>query len=134
MRKVVLLAAAVLVPAARAQQSATTFHDIGRAVLRELIETNTTASKGNTTIAAQQLETRFQDAGFPAADIQVVGPTPKNRNLIVRYRGSGAHKPIVLLAHLDVVEAKREDWTYDPFVLTEHDGYLYGRGTQDQKD
>ena len=76
----------------------------------------------------------FSDAGFPAADIQVVGPTPKNRNLVVRYRGSGRDKkPILLLAHLDVVEAKREDWTYDPFKFTETDGYFYGRGTQDQK-
>jgi acetylornithine deacetylase/succinyl-diaminopimelate desuccinylase-like protein len=115
------------------QQSPTTFHQLGHAILRELIETNTTGSSGNTTIAAGQLATRFRDAGFPEADVQVVGPTPKNLNLVVRYRGSGARKPILLLAHLDVVEAKREDWTYDPFKLTEHDGYFYGRGTQDQK-
>ena len=76
---------------------------------------------------------RFKDAGFAPADDQVVGPTPKNRNLVVRYRGTGAHKPVLLLAHLDVVEAKRDDWTYDPFVLTENDGYFYGRGTQDVK-
>ncbi|MGH7619710.1 MAG: M20/M25/M40 family metallo-hydrolase, partial [Gemmatimonadaceae bacterium] len=95
--------------------------------------TNTTASSGNTTVAAQQLAIRFHDAGFPDADVQVVGPSTKNRNLVVRYRGTGAHRPILLLAHLDVVEAKREDWTYDPFVLTENGGYLYGRGTQDQK-
>ncbi len=116
-----------------AQQSTTTFHQLGHAILRELIETNTTASRGNTTIAAQQLATRFHDAGFPDADVQVVGPTTKNRNLVVRYRGTGAHKPVLLLAHLDVVEAKREDWTYDPFVLTENGGYFYGRGTQDIK-
>jgi acetylornithine deacetylase/succinyl-diaminopimelate desuccinylase-like protein len=111
----------------------TTFHQLGHAILRELIETNTTASSGNTTLAAQQLATRFEDAGFPIADVQVVGPTAKNRNLVLRYRGSGAHKPVLLLAHLDVVEAKREDWTYDPFRLTENDGYFYGRGTQDVK-
>ena len=98
-----------------------------------MIEINTTASSGNTTTAAEQLSVRFRDAGFPEADVQVVGPVPKNRNLIVRYRGTGAHKPILLLAHLDVVEAKKEDWTYDPFHLTEKDGYFYGRGTQDQK-
>jgi acetylornithine deacetylase/succinyl-diaminopimelate desuccinylase-like protein len=115
------------------QQTSTTFHQLGHAILRELIETNTTGSSGNTTLAAQQLQTRFEDAGFPAADAQVVGPTAKNRNLVVRYRGSGAHKSILLLAHLDVVEAKRADWTYDPFQLTEHDGYFYGRGTQDIK-
>src|SRR5262249_22463731 len=69
----------------------------------------------------------------PAADIHIVGPTPKNQNFVVRYRGTGKRKPILLLAHLDVVEAKREDWTYDPFKLTEKDGYFYGRGTQDVK-
>src|SRR5947207_7579859 len=82
------------------QQSPTTFHQLGHAILRELIETNTTGSTGNTTTAAEQLAVRFKDAGFPDADIQVVGPTAKNRNLVVRYRGSGAHKPVLLLAHL----------------------------------
>lgn len=123
----------VLAPIAAAQQSPTSYHQLGHAILRELIETNTTASSGNTTTIAEQLQVRFREAGFPAADVQVVGPTPKNRNLVVRYRGSGAHKPVLLLAHLDVVEAKREDWTFDPFKLTESDGYFYGRGTQDQK-
>src|SRR5437868_14089471 len=88
-------------------QSPTTFLQLSHAILRELIETNTTASNGNTSVAAEQLGIRFKDAGFPDADVQVVGPTAKNRNLVVRYRGSGAHKPILLLAHLDVVEAKR---------------------------
>ncbi|MDB4876992.1 MAG: peptidase [Gemmatimonadetes bacterium] len=129
-----LLACAVLVsPAVAQQQSPTTFHQLGHAILRELIETNTTASSGNTTTAAQQLVSRFEDAGFPAADLQNIGPTPKNRNFVVRYRGSGAHKPVLLLAHLDVVEANRADWTYDPFQLTEQGGYFYGRGTQDVK-
>ncbi len=130
----VLLASAIAARVAAAQEmSPTTFHQLGHAILRELIETNTTASKGNTSVAAEQLAVRFKDAGFPDADVQVVGPVAKNRNLVVRYRGSGAHKPVLLLAHLDVVEAKREDWTYDPFVLTEKDGYFYGRGTQDVK-
>jgi acetylornithine deacetylase/succinyl-diaminopimelate desuccinylase-like protein len=134
MRFSIIAANLILASVATAQQQpAATFHQLGHAILRELIETNTTGSTGNTTVAAGQLATRFRDAGFPEADVQVVGPTPKNLNLVVRYRGSGAHKPILLLAHLDVVEAKREDWTYDPFLLTEHDGYFYGRGTQDQK-
>ena len=119
--------------AAAQQQSTTTFHQLGHAILRELIETNTTHSTGNTTDAAVQLANRFKDAGFADADVQIVGPSPKNRNLIVRYRGAGKAKPILLLAHLDVVEAKKEDWTYDPFALSEHDGYFYGRGTQDVK-
>jgi acetylornithine deacetylase/succinyl-diaminopimelate desuccinylase-like protein len=132
MRKLAILLAAIASPLA-AQESSTTYHQLGRAILRELIETNTTGSSGNTTIAAQQLATRFQQAGFPDRDIQIVGPTPKNRNLIVRYRGSGKGKPVLLLAHLDVVEAKKEDWTFDPFRYTENGGYIYGRGTQDQK-
>src|SRR5579862_7840057 len=132
LRRSFLLIAVLATRASAQQQSPTTFHQLGHAILRELIETNTTASIGNTTIAAQQLQTRFEQAGFPTADIQVIGPTPKNRNLVVRYRGSGARKPILLIAHLDVVEAKRDDWTYDPFQLTEHDGYFYGRGMQDQ--
>ena len=134
MRRLLALLISVLAPNVVAQQaSQATYHQLGHAILRELIETNTTGSTGNTTIVADQLAVRFRDAGFPEADVQVVGPTPRNRNLIVRYRGGGARKPILLLAHLDVVEAKRDDWTYDPFQLTEHDGYFYGRGTQDQK-
>jgi acetylornithine deacetylase/succinyl-diaminopimelate desuccinylase-like protein len=128
-----LVVVAAASPAIAQQQSATTFHQLGHAILRELIEVNTTASSGNTTIAAEQLANRFKDAGFAEADVQVVGPGVKNRNLVVRYRGKGTHKPVLLLAHLDVVEAKRTDWTYDPFALTERDGYFYGRGTQDQK-
>ena len=128
-----LLAFVTASSAAAQQQSATTFHQLGHAILRELIEVNTTASIGNTTIIAEQLATRFKDAGFAGTDVEVIGPSVKNRNLVVRYRGTGAHKPVLLLAHLDVVEAKRADWTYDPFVLTERDGYFYGRGTQDVK-
>ena len=111
------------------------FHQLGRDVLRELIETNTTQSSGSTTVAAERMAARFRAAGFPAADVQVLGAGPKSGNLLVRYRGSGggARKPVLLLAHLDVVEAKREDWTVDPFVLTEKDGFFYGRGTLDIK-
>ena len=134
MRFVSIGAALLALSSAGAQQpTPTSFHQLGEAILKELIETNTTGSSGNTTVADEKLAQRFRAAGFAAADVQIVGPEAKNRNLIVRYRGSGAHKPILLLAHLDVVEAKRSDWTYDPFVLTEHDGYFYGRGTQDQK-
>jgi len=115
------------------QPAAADFHRLGHTILRELIETNTTASVGNTTNAAEKTQARFRDAGFAPGDNQVVGPTAQNRNLVVRYRGTGARKPVLLIAHLDVVEAKREDWTYDPFILTERDGYFYGRGTQDQK-
>jgi acetylornithine deacetylase/succinyl-diaminopimelate desuccinylase-like protein len=79
------------------------------------------------------LAARLRGAGVPAADIAELGPSPGKGNLVARLHGSGAEKPLVLLAHLDVVEAKREDWSVDPFVLLEQDGYFYGRGTLDDK-
>jgi acetylornithine deacetylase/succinyl-diaminopimelate desuccinylase-like protein len=123
-------------PVAAQQVDAGTYHQLGHAILREMIEENTTSANGNTSPLVEQLANRFRDRGFAPADVNVVGPTPKNLNLVVRYRGTnvaGTRKPILLLAHLDVVEAKREDWTTNPFQLVEKDGYFYGRGTQDQK-
>jgi acetylornithine deacetylase/succinyl-diaminopimelate desuccinylase-like protein len=104
-----------------------------REIFKQLVEINTTDSIGSTTAAAEAMAARFKAAGFPAADVQVLGPNPRKGNLVVRYRGNGSKRPIILLAHLDVVEAKREDWSFDPFTLTEKDGYLYGRGTADDK-
>lgn len=106
---------------------------LGRELLNELITTDTTSEHGSTTVAAERLAKRFLAAGFAPADVQVVGDDPKRRNLVVRLRGRGEREPILLLAHLDVVEARREDWHVDPFVLTERDGYFYGRGTMDIK-
>jgi acetylornithine deacetylase/succinyl-diaminopimelate desuccinylase-like protein len=76
---------------------------------------------------------RLKAAGFPDADIRVLGPDPRKHNLVVRYRGTGAKRPLLLLAHIDVVDAKREDWSFDPFVFREQDGWFYGRGTSDDK-
>ncbi len=105
-------------------------HDI----LKELIEINTTNSVGSTTTAAQAMAQRLVAAGFPAADVQVLGPTDRKGNLVARFRGSDSgRKPILIIGHLDVVEARREDWTTDPFQFVEKDGYFYGRGTQDMK-
>ncbi len=106
---------------------------LSRGIFRELIEINTTDSVGNTTRAAEAMAKRLKDAGFPAADIQVLGPNDRKGNLVVRLRGTGAKKPLLIIGHLDVVEAKREDWTTDPFQFVEKDGYFYGRGTQDMK-
>ena len=106
-------------------------HDI----FKELIEINTTDSVGNVTTAAQAMAQRLLSAGFPAADITVVGPNDRKGNLVARYRGKpgSKRKPILIIGHLDVVEARRDDWTTDPFEFVEKDGYYYGRGTQDMK-
>lgn len=130
-----IIAAAALLPlAGRAAGTAPKADRVlGRELLAELIAVDTTSDHGSTTPAAEKLARRFLDAGFPPADVQVVGDDPRRRNLVVRLRGRGERPPILLLAHLDVVEARREDWHYDPFALTERDGYFYGRGTLDVK-
>jgi len=105
-------------------------------IFKQLIEINTTDSVGNVSTAAEAMAKRFRDAGFPESDIQVLGPSSndKKKNVVVRLHGSGKHKPVLLIGHLDVVEARREDWTTDPFQFVEKDGYYYGRGTSDMKD
>jgi acetylornithine deacetylase/succinyl-diaminopimelate desuccinylase-like protein len=104
-------------------------------VFKQLIEINSTDSVGSVTAASEAMAQRFRDAGFAEADIQILGPAGKDRkkNLVVRLHGTGKHKPILLIGHLDVVEAHREDWTTDPFKFVEKDGFYYGRGTQDMK-
>jgi len=105
-----------------------------REIYKQLIEINTTDTPaGNVTKAAEAMAARLKAAGFPAADVQTFGPDPRKFNLVARYRGTGARKPLLLVAHLDVVEAKREDWSFDPFVFLEKDGFFYGRGTSDDK-
>jgi acetylornithine deacetylase/succinyl-diaminopimelate desuccinylase-like protein len=104
-------------------------HDI----FKELVEIDTTESVGDTAKAAHAAAARLIAAGFPASDVTVFEPAPKRGNLIARLHGTGKDKPILLVAHIDVVEAKREDWTTDPFKLVEKDGFWYGRGTADDK-
>ena len=116
-----------------AQKTSADYERLGREILKELIETNTTHSTGSVTAAAELMAARLVAAGFPKADVHVVGGAEKKRNLVARYRGKGTRKPVLFIAHLDVVEARREDWSLDPFVLTEKDGYFYGRGTLDVK-
>ena len=106
---------------------------LARAIYKEFIEFQSGFTTGATTPVAQAAAARLKAAGFPDADIHVDGPNPQKANLVVRYHGTGARKPILLLAHTDVVEAKREDWSMDPFQLIEKDGYFYGRGTGDDK-
>ena len=104
-----------------------------RAILKELIEINTTNPGGSNTLAAQAVAKRFLAAGFESKDVFVGGPSDRKHNLVVRLHGSPGRKPILLLGHLDVVDALRPDWTTDPFQLMEKDGYFYGRGVQDMK-
>ena len=129
-----LAALVVAATAATAQAQAPTGDDGRfRDIYRELIEINTTDSAGDTTKAAEAMAARLRAAGLPPADVQVLGPHPRKGNLVARLRGTGARPPILLVAHLDVVEARREDWSSDPFKLLEKDGYVYGRGTIDDK-
>ena len=122
-------------PLADAQNpSLTPTQALARDIFRELIGIDTTDEHGATTPAAEALARRLREAGLPASDVQVLGPTPKKGNLVARLRGTGAKPPLLLLAHLDVVEARREDWSVDPFTLLERDGFFYGRGAEDVKD
>src|SRR6202046_4541738 len=108
---------------------------LARDIFQQLIEINTTDSVGSTTVAAEAMAKRLLAAGFAPGDVKVLGPNDRKGNLVARYRGTGSAglKPILIIAHLDVVEARREDWTTDPFKFVEKDGYFYGRGTQDMK-
>src|SRR6266702_1264659 len=107
-------------------------HDI----FKQFIEIKSGYTTGSTTPVAEAAAARLRAAGFPEPDIFLGGPIPTKHNLVARLHGTGAHRPILLLAHEDVVEARREDWSpgLDPYVFTEKDGYFYGRGTSDDKD
>ena len=105
-----------------------------RAIFQQLVEINTSDSVGSVTKASEAMAQRLLAAGFPEKDVVVAGPDERKKNLVVRYHGTGQEKPILLIGHLDVVEARREDWTTDPFQFVEKDGFFYGRGTQDMKE
>ena len=124
-----LLLAVLLAQASPSDQE----NQLVRGLLRELIEINTTHSVGSTGKAAEAMAARLRTAGFDASDVQVLGPNSAHANLVARLRGTGARKPILLISHLDVVEARKEDWTTDPFQFVEKDGYFYGRGASDIK-
>jgi len=134
-RKALLLAAAIVAVPAAAQPlkpDQQAFFEL----YKELVETNTTLSAGSCTLAAEQIATRLKTAGFKDSDITLfaTAENPKEGGLVAILPGSDAKaKPILLLAHLDVVEAKREDWTRDPFKLVEENGFYYARGTADDK-
>jgi acetylornithine deacetylase/succinyl-diaminopimelate desuccinylase-like protein len=130
------LAALLLALPAFAQATEAAPHDrLTRDIYRELVEIRTVHPDGDNTAAARAMARHLLEAGFDAKDVEVVEPAPRKGNLVARLRGTGELRPLLLLAHIDVVEARAEDWSdgLDPFRLTEKDGYYYGRGTLDDK-
>lgn len=108
---------------------------LARDILKELVEINTTDSVGDNTLAAKAMARRLLDAGYPKEDVEVLGPDSRKGNLVARLRGTDRElDPLLLLAHLDVVEADGNAWDRDPFTFFEEDGYFYGRGVSDDKD
>ena len=129
-----ILLSVLLLPALPAATLDDATRQLARDIFKQLIEINTTDSVGSTTAAAQALAKRLLDAGFAPEDVKVLGHNERKGNLIARIHGSGGTlKPILIIGHLDVVEALRADWTSDPFQFLEKDGFFYGRGTQDMK-
>lgn len=140
----VLALAACATPAAPSDKLAAFARDPGaheaefRALYKELVETNTTFSVGSCTLASERMKARLLAAGYPESDLHILvnpGPNrPQDGNLIAILPGTNPDKgAIMLMAHIDVVEAKREDWVRDPFVLTEEGGFFYARGATDDK-
>ena len=119
--------------AAEATRLPAPWQAVSREVFQQLIELNTTHEKG-ATVAVQALAQRFRAAGVPDSDLYIGGPLPHKQNLVVRFHGQGKARPVLFVLHLDVVAAKREDWSADPFKFLEKDGYFYGRGTLDMKN
>jgi acetylornithine deacetylase/succinyl-diaminopimelate desuccinylase-like protein len=124
----------VLAAGGRLRAQSTPPNPLAREIFQQLIEINTTDSVGNVTTAAEAMAARLRDAGFAGNDVVVAGPNDRRKNLVARIHGTGQRKPILFIGHLDVVEARREDWTTDPFKFIEKDGYFYGRGTDDMKE
>lgn len=134
MRRALALAAFLTAATAASAQIAP-YDRLAREIYRELIEIRTVHPDGDNTAAARAAAKWLLDAGFDPKDVEIVEPAPRKGNLVARLRGTGELKPLLLLAHIDVVEAKKEDWSggLDPFKLTERDGFFYGRGTLDDK-
>jgi acetylornithine deacetylase/succinyl-diaminopimelate desuccinylase-like protein len=122
-----------LLPRAVAAEGSSPQQQLAFDIYKELVEINTVTATGDTARAAEAMAARLRAAGFADADIQAFSPAPRKGNLVARLHGTGTRKPILLLAHLDVVPANREDWSVDPFKLTEKDGYFYARGSGDDK-
>jgi acetylornithine deacetylase/succinyl-diaminopimelate desuccinylase-like protein len=128
-----LLSCGLSGPAKLSAQDHAQTNQEARAIFKQLVEINTTESAGNVTKAAETMAARLREAGFADEDVIVAGPVERKKNLVVRYRGNGQRPPVLFIGHLDVVEARREDWSMDPFQFIEQDGNFYGRGTRDMK-
>jgi acetylornithine deacetylase/succinyl-diaminopimelate desuccinylase-like protein len=132
-RSILSLGCLLAISAGAAAQRRESTNQEARAIFQQLVEINTTESVGNVTKASEAMAKRLRDAGFPEQDIIVAGPDARKKNLVVRLRGTGKRAPILFIGHLDVVEARREDWSMDPFQFIEQEGNFYGRGTRDMK-
>ncbi|MBC7897190.1 MAG: M20/M25/M40 family metallo-hydrolase [Cytophagaceae bacterium] len=135
--RVALVLAPLLVPSFIGAQAGarTKWDSLARSIFKELVEINTQGSNGSTLAAAQAMAARLKAHGFPDSDVVVIENAPKKGNLVARLRGrSTTRKPILLLSHIDVVEARPEDWTLPPYEFIEKDGTFYGRGVADDKD
>jgi len=132
----IALVAALLAASLHAQQIDPSTQQLSHDIFKQLIEIDTTDSKGSVTAAAQAMRQRLLDAGFPASDLVLAGPRDRKQNLVARFRSAPGStlKPILIICHLDVVEAPQAEWATNPFQLVEKDGYFYGRGTEDMKD
>src|SRR6267154_313478 len=130
----VVLCGSAILPVKLSAQNDPAINTEARAIFQQLIETNTSDSVGNVTKASEAMAKRLLAAGFQEKEVIVAGPNDRKKNLVVRFHGSGQKKPILFILHLDVVAARREDWSVDPFQFIEKDGFFYGRGTQDMKE
>ena len=135
MKRSLLAITLLLVSSASAEAQSTRWDSLARSLFKELVEINTTESQGSTLAAARAMAARLKAAGFPDSDVVVLENAPKKGNLVARLRGRNTgKKPILLLSHIDVVEANAEDWTLPPFQFIEKDGTFFGRGVADDKD
>lgn len=135
MHRIFAFAVLLIVSSTPALAQQTRWDSVARSLFKELVEINTTQSAGNTLQAAQAMAARLRSAGFPDSDVVVIENAPRKGNLVARLRGRNTgRKPILLLSHIDVVEANAEDWTLPPFSFIERDGAFYGRGVADDKD
>ncbi|HEX9562613.1 MAG TPA: M20/M25/M40 family metallo-hydrolase [Gemmatimonadaceae bacterium] len=135
MTRAILAGTLLLLAAPTAMAQQTKWDSVARSLFKELIEINTQNSDGSTLKAAQSMAIRLKAAGFPDSDVVVLENAPRKGNLVARLRGrNSGKKPILLLSHIDVVEARPEDWTLPPYTFIEKDGTFFGRGVADDKD